>query len=246
MERLLPRGLCYVNWDFGIPEFDGFELDFTIHSPMEQQPGMYFQLYDYPIGEIASYYGLQTDIEKPGFGGQGKGLLFSRWGKCSSTDARREPDGWLEVSDHEGDFVGIRRLYDWGAKRYCARLAVVDCDGERAWFGLSLRDLESEKETLAGCLRFPHGARIKNGGGTWIECYSAVTMPTGFPFFHVSLVQVVALRGNDRIPAVHARSTYANYPNVTQFDVSVDQATKRVEMRCGQGVSASRPAGKLF
>ncbi len=91
--------MIYVNWNFGVPEFDGLEIDFTIHSPMTIKPGIYFQLYDarfaYPGGTTGAYFGLQTNVEKPGSGGQGKGLLFSRWETRSLDDVRCEPGGWL-------------------------------------------------------------------------------------------------------------------------------------------------------
>ena len=122
-ERFLPRGLCYVNWDFGVPECDSIEIEFTIHSPLVRQPALYFQLYDFKIGGIGQYCGLQTDLIRPTLQGgvwSGKGLIFSRWGQCSIADARVEPDGWLEAASHEGNFVGVRRPFDWGPGHFCA------------------------------------------------------------------------------------------------------------------------------
>jgi hypothetical protein len=246
MEPLIPRGLCYVNWDFGVPLLDGVEMDFTIHSPMECQPGMYLQLHDGGWGDVGGYFGLQTDVVRPGIGFHGKGLLFSRWGNCSQADARPMLDGWLEHAGHEGNFVGVRRAYSWGVGRYCAAMKLMDRDTGGDWFGLTVRDVGTGVETNAGLLRFPSGARLNNNGGTWIECYSGVSSPAGFPFLHVTVNSAIALIGHDRIPAVHARSTYATYPGVTQFDVVADGPTKCVDLKCGRGVSPSRPAGMLF
>lgn len=252
-EPFLPRGLCYVNWDFGIPELDAIEIAFTIHSPLARQPALYFQLYDFKIGSTGQYLGLQTDLIRPtprgGVWG-GKGLIHSRWGQCSIADARVEHDGWLEAASHEGDFVGVRRPFDWGPGKYIAQLTIVDSDHVGDWFGFSVRNIQTSEETSVGSLRFPrHGtdrARIENGGGTWVECYHGARSPFELPYFHVSITSVVGLLDNVRGPAIHARSTYTSYPNLTQVDVELDNATHSVHMRCGDGVAASHPAGVLF
>lgn len=252
-EPFLPRGLCYVNWDFGIPELDAVEIEFTIHSPLARQPALYFQLYDFAIGGIGQYLGLQTDLIRPTPRGgvwSGKCLIHSRWGQCSIVDARVEPDGWLEAASHEGNFVGVRRPFDWGPGNFLARLALVDSDPTGDWFGFTVRNLQTGAQKSVGSLRFPRTgtdrARIANGGGTWIECYHGARGPSDLPYFHVSITSVVALLGKTRHPAIHARSTYADYPGLTQVDVECDSAAHSVHMRCGHGVATRHPAGAVF
>src|SRR5207249_3060382 len=157
---------------------------------------------------------------------------------------------WLEASGHEGDFVGVRRPFDWGPGSFRARMEVVDSDPQGDWFEFSVLNLGTGDRRVAGCLRFPRGgnerARMKDGGGTWIECYSGANDPTGLPFFHATVTSVVALTGDGRHPARHARSTYTDYPNLTQVDVEFDPTNGHVHMRCGRGVTLIHPAGPLF
>ena len=43
----------------------------------------------------------------------GKGLIFSRWKERNLVNARIPDDGFTESSGHEGDFIEVRRNYDW-------------------------------------------------------------------------------------------------------------------------------------
>jgi len=65
-ERFLPSGLAYVWWRFGVPEFEDFQIDVTIHNDLETRPGMYFQMYQGQIGDVGFYFGLQTWTRKRG------------------------------------------------------------------------------------------------------------------------------------------------------------------------------------
>ena len=227
-------------------------MEFTVHSPIKRLPGLYFQLYDFPIGGVGTYFGLQTDVARPtaiGHVGQGTGLLFSRWGLCSVADAKPAADGWLEAASHEGNFVGVRRSFDWGPGRFQARLSVVDTDSHGDWFEFSTLNLETGRRRSAGCLRFPRGndgsCKMVDGGGTWLECYSGANSPMDLPFFYVTMTSVVALDGGRRHPYIHARSTYTDYPNLTGVDVNFDATTRHVHMQTGPEVKQLRPAGPL-
>lgn len=252
-ESFLPRGLIYVNWDFGLPEFDGVEFDFTVTSPIEKQPGMYFQLYDANIGGVGQYFGLQSDVAEPtqrGHVGRGHGLLASRWGDCTPADAKIEKGGWMESASHEGKFVGVRHPFAWGPGEFHARLAIVASDKQGDWFALRLTNVKTKQTTSAGSVRFPRGdrpqARLRNGGGTWVECYSGAKDPAGLPLFDVTITRAVALVGDDEHAAMHARSTYTKYPGITQVDVACDRETRHVRIRCGRGVEQRHPPGQLF
>ena len=104
----LPKGMAYGNWEFPLPKLHDLTLEIEIRGNVERRPGRYLQLYDGDIAGIGSYFGLQTDVAKPGYGGQGHGLLFTRWKTRDSSNARVAPNGWIENSGHEDDFVGVR------------------------------------------------------------------------------------------------------------------------------------------
>ena len=59
-------------------------------------------------------------------------MIFSRWGTRDLEWARwPEDDGWAESSGHEGDFIRVRRFYDWGPGDYVVRLAPDGADHPR-------------------------------------------------------------------------------------------------------------------
>src|SRR5437899_508600 len=120
-QPLLPGGLTYIWWRFDKAEFEDFQIDITIHNDIGTRPGLYFQMYQGQIGDVGFYFGLQTDVFRPGMGGQGKGLLFSRWKTRELSETRPASDGWAESAGYEGDFVGIRKKYTWTNHRYRLR-----------------------------------------------------------------------------------------------------------------------------
>jgi len=93
----LPQGMAYGWWHFAQPLLDDFCFEVEIKAGDDQIPGRYFQLYQGQIGGVGMYLGFQTDIAKPQMGGQGKGLIFSRWKTRSNNDAKPPPGGWIEM-----------------------------------------------------------------------------------------------------------------------------------------------------
>src|SRR5579871_3280061 len=95
-DAFLPSGLAYVWWRFGVAEFEDFQIELTIHNDVDTKPGLYLQVYQGKIGDVGFYLGLQTDVYRPKQGGQGKGLIFSRWKTRREADARPVSSGWVE------------------------------------------------------------------------------------------------------------------------------------------------------
>ena len=125
------------------------------------------------ISEVEFYFGLQTEVKDPRTGrSRGKGLIFSRWKTRDLENARIAEGGWTESSGHEGDFIGIRRLYDWKKGDYRLRLAPEVQDSEGEWFGLWITNLDTDATTWIGSLRFPYNEH----GETWIlpRLYSTI------------------------------------------------------------------------
>jgi hypothetical protein len=241
----VPAGLTYIWWRFGQAEFEDFQIDVTIHNDVEARPGMYFQMYQGRIGEVGIYFGLQTDVFEPGKGGQGKGLIFSRWKTRDLADTRAVSDGWAQSAGYEGDFVGIRKPYAWTNHRYRLRLTVVDEDEAGLWYGFFILDYDTKREDYAGAIRFPKQdgkrPRIRDGGGTWTEVYSGVKDSSEIPRWHVSIDGCYA--DNRKIRAQTATSDYSNVPNT---DIYFDEKTRSVHFLIGKDVKREHPKGKLF
>lgn len=239
--RFTPKGLTYVWWQFDTPEFEDLRIDFTIVNDLPEKPGMYLQFYQGHIGDAGFYFGLQTDVHHPGKGGQGKGILFSRWGTRDLADTRAVSGGWTQSSGHEGDFVGVRRKYAWTNHRYRFRLTRVDEDADGVWYGLFILDYDTGEEDYAGALRFPKGGKIKDGGGTWTEVYSGAQGPADVPSGHIILSG--ASVDNGKTEARHAVSSYSEVENTDIFHAP---AKNEIHMLFGDGVTREHDKGRLF
>ena len=125
-----PEHMVYVWWYWSSDdgEFESLDIDFTIHNDIVDFTapyGLYLMLGYAEISGVPFYFGLQTDVDDPASGSRGKGLIFSRWETRDLDNAGiADPeDGWSQSSGHEGDFIGVRRSYDWGAGDYRVRIA---------------------------------------------------------------------------------------------------------------------------
>lgn len=173
-------------------------IDIEIHNDIELvgDNGLYLfgcQGGGTGIGGTGYYFGLQTDVFDPTTSGRGKGLIFSRWGTRSLTHARIPDEGWTQSSGHEGDFIGVRRGYEWGEGQYRVQLRKDgDDDAVGRWYGLWITDLSTNNETWIGSLRFPHTNGIPPLIGP--ECYNTVEVygfkpiaPKDIPHWKVTL-----------------------------------------------------------
>jgi polyhydroxybutyrate depolymerase len=245
-EFSLPSGLAYVWWDFETADFEDFQIDLDLHNdpaPQESRPGapnpgLYLQVYQGHIGDVGFYLGLQTDVYRPKLGGQGKGLIFSRWKTRDVADARATADGWIESSGHEGDFIGIRRKYAWGKGKYRLRLTALDEDAQGVWYGFFILDYGTNREDYCGAIRFPKDSkseqprpRIKNGGGTWLEVYSHAKSLDDIPFWHVTVDGCYA--NQRQISAKKASSDYSQ--KIPNADVHFDPRNGTTHFRIGKG-----------
>ncbi len=239
-------GLHYVWWNFAGPQLTDLQVEFSIHSEPDNRDGLYFQFYQGQINGHGFYFGLQTDIAKPGAGGQGRGLIFSRWGSRDPALAAPAPGGWSEAAGYEGDFVGVRRKYSWKTGRYRIRLAphVGGVPGD--WYGIWIRQLETAApEEFGGALRFDppapgHARGISATGCTWTELYAKDKPGTPLPAWHVS-IDAIAADGNTRRPM----AATAEYSKVSYTDIAADPATGAIHFTMGPAVERRQPRGAL-
>ena len=241
----LPRGMAYVNWHVGVDEFDDVRLEVKVHEDPGTKVGLYLQFFEANIGSEHYYFGFQTDLRGPG-GSRGKGLLFSRWGPRDLANVRATPTGWAVQSGDEGDFVSVRQRYEWTNHAYRIRLAPVDEDEVGVWYGIFVLDRDTGVEDLGGSIRFKKEGgkrpRIKEGGGTWIECYGGARSEDDVPAFHVSIESCAVDGGKTR-----AESAVSNWPDdVSHADVYSEEKTGRIHMAVGKGVTRSHERGALI
>ena len=164
--------------------------DFTIHNDVgdwSDQHGFYLMLMHNSISGTNFYFGLQTDANR-----RGKGLIFSRWGTRDLANARfSEAEGWTQSSGHEGDFIGVRRSYDWTTGDYSVRIAPDGLDPDGEWFGLWITDLGTNDTTWIGSLKFPlmdGAATMKPHSLATVELYGNDPIrPIEVPEWHVSV-----------------------------------------------------------
>ena len=62
-----------------------------------------------------------------------------------------------QSSGHEGDFIGVRRFYDWGPGDYVARLAPDGADRDGQWVGLWITEVSTDTTSLDRVTTLPQG-----------------------------------------------------------------------------------------
>ena len=177
-------------WDPGQEGFRELAMDITIHNDpgdWSDDHGYYLILLQNHISGVGFYFGIQTDANR-----RGKAVIFSRWGTRDLGYAKFvEEDGWTESAGHEGDFIGVRRSYNWEAGDYRVRIGPDGLEKDGEWFSLWITDLDSGEETWIGALRFP----LEGGTATMrphalatIELYGTPPIrPIDIPLWRVSV-----------------------------------------------------------
>ena len=205
-----PMAPAYINWRWG-PDQGGFRelvTDFTIHNDVgdwSNQHGLYLILLQNHISDTGFYFGLQTNANW-----RSKAVIFSRWDTDQLADARwDETNGWYELGEHEGGFLGVRRSYDWDVGDYRIRIAPDGLESDGEWFSLWITDLATNETTWIGSLKFPlldGTATMQPDSSATIELYGNPTIrPIDVPEWRVS----VKRPWGDNKPATWG---FTNYP----------------------------------
>ena len=219
--------MASVWWSWG-PKLDrtGFEelrFPFTIWNDVEPQhdSGLYFMLCNAWVEDEVVYFGLQSNVQdgSPPHGWMGKGLIFSRWGTRDLANART--DGFTQSSGHEGDFIGVRRLYEWGAGDYEVRFAPDGEDPEGRWFGLWITDLEDGTTTWIGSLRFPLGSRVEAPTYSTVEIYGLADPPF---YWYIPVLARLTVSSLPPLPTSTAKFLVST-PNTDECPASGQAAT---------------------
>ena len=255
----LPAHAAYVHWDLGREPLSSISFDITMHSDPGESVGEYLSPYNGSIDGHQIYFGIQSDVYQPDIGGVGKGCIFSTWWTFDAADTRPESDGFIQLGTHEGRFVGVRRVYDWGVGDYRLTVARAEQEGDGDWFAMSIQPIGPVNSAAIrpsvtgpssplGALRFRRAnpdrpATIAPGGPAFIEIYSNADTYADIADWSLDLMAY----GDDR-RAVSARSEYPAFPfaEVPNADVSFVAERDRVAMAFGRTIERVHPAGSLF
>ena len=246
-----PEHMAYVIWLWedatddagrGVTGFKELVTEFTIHNNvvLGGDQGLYLMLAHGSINGEDYYFGLQTDVyspEPPSW--RGKGLIFSRWGTRDLANARySDKDGWTQSSGHEGDFIGIRRSYEWGAGDYRVTLAPDgEPDEDGVWMGLWITNVQTDVTTWVGSLKFPANdghAIINPESYSTIEIYGRRIKPIEIPQWHVSIRRPEG----DGIKATGGLTGYSPfYGQITNNEANYNHETQEIHLKVGGNIS---------
>jgi hypothetical protein len=238
-------GIHYVFWNFPASYFNSMYVDVRINSEPDNNDGLYFQMYQGTINGEGFYFGLQTQTYKPGVGSMGKGLIFSRWGTTDLSNARVVEGGWMESGGYEGDFIGVRRTYNWTTHDYRFRIALNDSDASGDWYAVWINDLTTGTSDLLGALRFPktspENSGIANGGITWTELYWKAVPGTPLPYWHVSILGIYA--SDQEMSPTECTLTYSSWTN--NSDIYCDEE-QTIHFLMGSNITRLHPSSSLL
>jgi hypothetical protein len=163
--KRMPWHLVDVWWDLGKDQpFESYSIDVTIGDAVASSSNLYVA----PIGlghlgKSQFYGGIQTQIDGHTKKDRqirklGPGFLFSMWGERSLDAIRPSLGGFCQSSGHEGDFVSVRRPYEWHKGTYTYKVVRMDreeIDGKPfTWVGVFVYSHEKNESVFVGALRF--------------------------------------------------------------------------------------------
>ncbi|MXW23953.1 MAG: fibronectin type III domain-containing protein [Chloroflexi bacterium] len=239
-EEILPPAhatTIWWHWDARRPAIREMTIDFTIHNDVghwKTMSGYYLMLGFGWISDVAFYFGVQTRILEPGITPV-RGAIFSRWETRDLANARTPSDGWADSSGHEGDFIGVRRAYDWNAGEYRARIAPDGRDADGEWFSFWITDLRTGITTWIGALKFPlvgGTAAMAPDIATTLELFGSPARPIDAPEWYVTVERPV---GDGAAPArVITEYPSDNSPNpMRNSNVRYNASESAADLRIG-------------
>ena len=233
--------------------FENLAIDFTIHNDpgdFSDEHGLYLMLCYGFIADVDFYFGLQTDVKDAIGKGRGKGLIFSRWETRDLANAKiaDATEGFTQSAGHEGDFIGVRRTYDWGAGDYQVRLAPDGSEADGEWFGVWITDKASNQTTWIGSLKFPYlngKAVISSSTYTTLEIYGRPPIRLiDIPQWHVSFHRP----SGDGVKPKSFSSSYSPFTEgkVVNSNVQYDPTDSTIHFQAGFTTQRTNPEQVTF
>ena len=236
-----PWHLVDIWWDIGQDTpFESYSIDVTISDDVPSTVNLYIA----PIGighlsKTPFYGGIQTQADGYTKRDQhlrkiGPGFLFSMWGERSLDAIRPSIGGFCQSSGHEGDFVSVRRPYEWKKGKYTYKVVRMDreeIDGKPVHLGRGVRLLPREgRERLR---RGTCGSRARTS--SWPKVASFVEIyGRRIPVEEIPKVTVTFGNPDGEREAGQEPSAHAIYP----------KRVARLRRRRGEGRCAGRHGGQ--
>lgn len=215
----MPWHLVDLWWDLGEESpFESYSIDVTISDDVPSTTNLYIA----PVGighlnKTPFYGGIQTQADGHTKSDRqirkiGPGFLMSMWGERSLDAVRPSIGGLCQSSGHEGDFVSVRRPYQWSQGTYTYQVVRMDeeiVDGTpRTWVGAFVYSHEKDENVFIGALRFKgKDLVLSQKVASFVEVYGR-RIPVG------EIPKVTVTFGNLKIngQATDVRSVKAVYP----------------------------------
>jgi hypothetical protein len=209
--------------------FESYSIDVDISDDVPSSVNLYIS----PIGlghlgKTPFYGGIQTQVDGYSKRDQhlralGPGFLFSMWGERSLDGIRPSIGGFCQSSGHEGDFVSVRRPYEWKKGKYTYKIVRMDKEevaGKPAtWVGAFAYSHDKDEHVFVGALRFKgENLVLSRQLASFVEIYGGRIPLDQIPKLTVTFGNLVVNGKAARVVAAHA--VYPN--NVPDYaDVAV-------------------------
>jgi hypothetical protein len=249
-----PWHLVDIWWDLGADRpLESYAIDVTVHDAIPADVNLYIA----PIGlghlnKTPFYGGIQTQADGYTLQDQrlrkiGRGLLMSMWGQRSPDAVRPAAGGLFQSSGHEGDFVSVRRPYDWETGKYTYRVVRMDkqvVDQQPCtWVGAFLFCHAKNENIFIGALRFPgENLVLSRKIASFVEIYGQAIPVEKIPKATITFGNL-SLSGET---VANVRAT-AHYPGDVPQRADATARDGQVVVRVGEPAPAGRkPQAELF
>jgi len=243
-----PWHLVDLWWDIGQDRpFESYSIDVTIDDGVPATKSLYIA----PLGlahlsKTPFYGGLQSQAD--GYTKQdqrlrkiGPGFIFSMWGERSLDAIRPSLGGFYQSSGHEGDFVSVRRPYNWQKGRFTYKVVRMDkeeIDGKPfTWVGVLVHSHGQNEHVFVGALRFPgENLVLSHKVASFVEVYGRriplpeipkVTVTFGNLMVNGHPVQASAVAVYPKKVPDYAEATAKDDAVVVQVGQAVEQRAQR-------------------
>jgi hypothetical protein len=232
----MPWHLVDLWWNLGEESpFQSYSIEVTISEDVPSTTNLYIA----PIGiahlsKTPFYGGIQTQADGHTKSDRrirkiGPGLLMSMWGERSLDAIRPSIGGLCQSSGHEGDFVSVRRPYDWSKGAYTYRVVRMDeqqvGDKPYTWVGAFVYSHDKDENVFIGALRFKgKDLSLSSKVASFVEVYGR-RIPVG------DIPKVTVTFGNLEVNGkpVKVAAAHAIYPkNVPDYAEALAQDGKIV------------------
>jgi hypothetical protein len=239
-----PWHLVDLWWDIGQDSpFESYSIDVDISDDVPSSVNLYIA----PIGlghlsKTAFYGGIQTQAD--GYTKQdqqlrkiGPGFIFSMWGERGLDAIRPSLGGFCQSSGHEGDFVSVRRPYEWKKGKFTYRIVRMDkeeIDGKPAtWVGAFVFPHQMQENVFVGALRFKgENLVLERRVASFVEVYGR-RIPVG------EIPKLTVTFGNLKVNGkpVHVKEASAIYPRKVPDYAEATAKDAAVVVRVGESVA---------